>query len=103
MTFTASLWPAGSELYIGGSFDEIAGGARLNVAGFAVTPAGSPVIATATVPVNELTAVAVTLTEEPAAPATTVSEVGNTAKVKSGEGGGGGGGGTEMVAVTVDE
>ena len=33
-------------------------GARLNVVGFAVTPAGSPMIATVTVPANELTAAA---------------------------------------------
>lgn len=73
-------------------------GVRFNVAGFAVTPAGRPVIATATVPTNELTAAAVTLTCEPVAPGTIVNDVGDTASEKSG-----GGGGTEMVAVTVEE
>ena len=37
-------------------------GVRLSVAGFAVTPVGSPEIATATAPLKELTAAAVTLT-----------------------------------------
>src|SRR4030081_117577 len=61
-------------------------GARLNVAGFAVTPAGSPVIATATVPANELTAPAVTLTAAPAPPATRVNDAGDSVSVKSGGG-----------------
>src|ERR1700730_15442920 len=71
-------------------------GDRLNVAGFAVTPAGSPVIATATVPANEFTPAAVTLTATPAPPATTVTDAGGTASVKSGPG-------AAMVAVTVAE
>ena len=71
-------------------------GARLNVVGFAVTPAGSPVIATVTVPANELTAAAVTLTATPAPPATRVTEAGDRVNVKSG-------GGAAMVAATVAE
>src|SRR5438477_9685721 len=71
-------------------------GVRFSVAGFAVTPAGSPVIATATVPANELTAVAVTFTVAPAAPGTIVADTGDTASVKSG-------GGAEMVVAIVAE
>ena len=56
-------------------------GVRLKVAGVAVTPAGRPVMATATVPVNPLIAVAVTLAGDPAAPGAMVSEVGDTASV----------------------
>jgi hypothetical protein len=69
-------------------------GERLNVAGLAVTPAGSPVIAMFTVPVNEFTAFAVTLTKLLAPPAASVAEVGARVSVKSG-------GGAEIVAVTV--
>jgi hypothetical protein len=71
-------------------------GVRFNVAGFAVTPAGSPVIATATVPVNELIAPAVTLTKEPAAPPTIVNDVGDNISEKSD-------GDTEIVIATVAE
>jgi hypothetical protein len=74
-------------------------GVRFKVEGFAVTPVGSPVIATATVPVKELTAVAVTVTGEPVAPAVRVRDVGDAVSVKSG----GGGGVVTMVAVTVVE
>jgi hypothetical protein len=73
-------------------------GVRFSVAGLAVTPAGRPLIATETVPVNEFSAVAVTLTWEPAAPGVSVSDAGDTASVKSG-----GGAGAEMVAATVTE
>jgi hypothetical protein len=59
-------------------------GVRLNVEGLAVTPAGSPLMAIATVPVNLLTAPALTVTVEPAAPAVRLNDVGETAKVKSG-------------------
>jgi len=59
-------------------------GTRFKVAGFAVTPDGSPVMATATVPVKEFAGVALTLMGEPAAPATRVSEVGATESVKLG-------------------
>jgi hypothetical protein len=69
-----------------------------SVAGFAVTPEGSPVIVTATVPLKEFTAVARTLTFEPVAPATRVRDVGDTVSVKSG-----GGGGAETVTATVAE
>jgi hypothetical protein len=62
---------------------------KLSVAGEAVTPVGSPVIETAIEPLKELTAVARTLTREPAAPAAMVSDVGETVNVKSGGGGGG--------------
>src|ERR1700730_7064209 len=71
-------------------------GARLNVAGFAVTPAGSPVMATATVLANELTAPTETLTPAPAPPATRVTDAGDSVSVKSG-------GGAARVAVTVAE
>ena len=56
-------------------------GVRLNVAGFADTPAGSPPIVTATVPANALTAVAVTLTAVPAPPATSVTDAGDRVSV----------------------
>ena len=59
-------------------------GVRFKVAGFAVMPLGSPLVATVTVPLKELTAVAVTLTCEPAAPAMIVNDVGFSARVKSG-------------------
>jgi hypothetical protein len=59
-------------------------GVRFKVAGLAVTPVGNPVIATATAPLRELTAVAVMLTGEPAAPAMIVKDVGLSASVKSG-------------------
>ena len=59
-------------------------GVRLKVEGLAVTPAGSPLMLMATVPVNLLTALAVTLTVEPAAPAVRLRDAGETAKVKSG-------------------
>ena len=67
-------------------------GVRFKVAGFAVMPVGSPVIATVTLPLKELTAVLVTLTCDPAAPAMIVNDAGFSARVKSGE--------TAMVAVT---
>ena len=73
-------------------------GVRANVAGFAVTPAGRPVIATVTVPVNEFSAAAVTLTCEPTAPGVRVNDVGDADNVKSG-----GGTGAEMVAVMAAE
>jgi hypothetical protein len=71
-------------------------GVSVSVAGCAVTPLGNPVIATITAPVNELTAPAVTLTEEPAAPATSVSDGEDTVSMKSG-------GGAAIVAATVAE
>jgi hypothetical protein len=61
-------------------------GINVSVAGFAVTPPGSPVIATVTVPVKPFIAVARTLTGEPAAPATMVSAAGDTASEKSAAG-----------------
>lgn len=59
-------------------------GVSLSVAGLAVTPAGSPVMATATEPLNEFSDDARTLTLRPVAPPTMVNEVGDTLKVKSG-------------------
>lgn len=59
-------------------------GVNVSVAGFAVTPAGNPEIATATVPLKPFTEVARTLTGEPVAPATMVSDAGDTASEKSG-------------------
>lgn len=70
-------------------------GVRFKVAGFAATPVGSPVIATATVPLKELTAVAATLTGEPAVPAMIVDDVGLNDSMKSG--------GIAMVTVMVAE
>ena len=51
-------------------------GVNISVAGLAVTPDGSPLIVTLTLPLKEFIAVARTLTLEPDAPATMVSEVG---------------------------
>ena len=56
-------------------------GVRLKVAGLAVVPAGSPVIATITVPLKPLTAFAMMLTAEAAAPAVTLSDVGDRVSV----------------------
>jgi hypothetical protein len=58
-------------------------GVKVSVAGLAVTPLGSPVMATATVLVKELTAVARTLTFEPVAPATRDTDAGETEREKS--------------------
>jgi hypothetical protein len=69
-------------------------GVRLNEAGLAVTPAGRPVIATATVPLKEFAAVAVTLTEAPAPPPVSESDVGERVREKSG------GGAAETVSAT---
>ena len=53
-------------------------------AGLAVTPAGNPVMATETLPVKAFSAVAVTCTAEPVAPATRLRDVGVTENEKSG-------------------
>ena len=55
-------------------------------AGLAVTPAGSPVMATETLPVKEFRAVASTLTCVPVAPAMRATDVGETLNEKSGAG-----------------
>jgi hypothetical protein len=73
-------------------------GVNVNVVGLAVTPVGSPVMATETVPLKEFNAVARTLTFEPVAPATIVSDVGDTVSEKSGDGGA-----AETVSATVAE
>ncbi len=73
-------------------------GVNVSVAGLAVTPEGSPVIATATVLLKEFTAVARTPTFEPVAPATTVRDFGDRVNEKSG-----GGGDAETVTATVAE
>ena len=70
-------------------------GVRLSVDGFAVTPAGRPLIATATVPVNELMAVDEMLTWEPTAPGVSVRAVGDMVRLKSG------GGATVSVTIVV--
>ena len=62
-------------------------GVRVKAAGLAVTPAGSPVTVTETVPVKEFRAVALTCTAEPVAPAVKDSDVGATESEKSGGGG----------------
>jgi hypothetical protein len=59
-------------------------GVRLNVAGFAVTPTGSPAIATATMLPKEFIAFAVTLTGDPAPPAVMINDVGASISEKSG-------------------
>jgi hypothetical protein len=56
-------------------------GVRLRVAGFAVIPPRSPDILTDTVPLKELTAFTVTLTDEPAAPASMVNNDGDSVSV----------------------
>jgi hypothetical protein len=73
-------------------------GVNVSVAGFAVTPLGSPEIATVTEPVKPFTAVASTLTGEPAAPAVMFSDVGEIVSEKSG-----GGGAAVTVSMTVAE
>lgn len=67
-------------------------GARGGVEGFAVTPAGRPVMAISTALTKEFIGLAVTLTGDPVAPTVMVSEVGERVRVKSGGG--------EMVSVT---
>jgi hypothetical protein len=67
---------------------------RVTDAGFAVTPVGRPVTATATVPVKEFSAFAVRVTVEPVAPAIVVSDVGERVNEKSG-------GGAAIVTATV--
>ena len=62
-------------------------GMRDRVEGLAVTPAGSPAMATETVPVKEFSAVALTCIEEPVEPATRLSDVGVMESEKSGGGG----------------
>ena len=59
-------------------------GVSVNAAGVAVTPAGSPARATATVPEKPLTALAVTLMGTPAAPAVRLKDAGDAVSVKSG-------------------
>jgi hypothetical protein len=61
-------------------------GVSVSAAGLAVAPEGSPVIATATVLLNEFTALASTLTFAPVAPAVMVSEVGESVSEKFGGG-----------------
>jgi hypothetical protein len=61
-------------------------GVNVSDAGFAVTPAGNPVIETATVPVKPFNAVARMFTGEPVAPATRVSDAGDTVNEKSAAG-----------------
>ena len=59
-------------------------GVSVKAAGAAVTPTGSPVRATATVPEKPLTALAVTLIGIPAAPAVRLRDAGDAVSVKSG-------------------
>jgi hypothetical protein len=73
-------------------------GVNVSAAGLAVTPEGSPVIATATVLLKEFTAVASTLTLDPAVPAVMLSEVGDTVSEKFG-----GGTAADTVSATVTE
>ena len=94
---TVGLPGAASEAAVSVTFCAVPG-VNESVAGLAVTPEGSPVIATATVPLKEFTAVARTLTCEPDVPATRVRDVGDTVRENSG-----GGGAAEMVSATVAE
>jgi len=73
-------------------------GVNVSVAGFAVTPAGNPEIATVTVPLKEFNAVARTLTGELVAPTVMDNDVGETVSEKSG-----GGGAALTVSMTVAE
>jgi hypothetical protein len=59
-------------------------GARLKVVGFAVTPAGNPLMATLTVVLNPFCAVMLRATGWPAAPAVRVRDAGVTLRLKSG-------------------
>jgi hypothetical protein len=59
--------------------------AKVSVAGFAVTPAGSPLRATVTGAANPFIALAVTLTGCPAAPPLREAVAGETPREKSGE------------------
>ena len=59
-------------------------GVSVRVEGLAVTPVGSPAMATETAPVKEFSAVAVTCTAEPLVPATRLRDVGVTEIEKSG-------------------
>jgi hypothetical protein len=59
-------------------------GAKLKVVGFAVTPAGNPLMATLTVVLNPFCAVTLRATGWPAAPVVRVRDCGVTVKVKSG-------------------
>jgi hypothetical protein len=61
-------------------------GVKVSVAGLAVTPLGRPLMATATVLLKELIAVARTLTFEPVAPATSATDGGETEREKSAAG-----------------
>jgi hypothetical protein len=98
VTVTVALRAAAVEAAVSVTFCAVPG-TSVGVTGLAVTPAGSPVMVTATVPLKEFNAVAKTLTFEPVAPATIASEVGDTVSEKSG----GGGGGAETVNATVAE
>ena len=62
-------------------------GARLSVAGVAVTPVGSPDSDTATIPLNAFSAFATTEICAPGAPLVIVAEAGVTPSEKSGTGG----------------
>ena len=59
---------------------------RLNVDGFAVTPVGRPLIATAIVPANELMVVDEIVIWVPVAPGVRVRVGGDTVRLKSGGG-----------------
>jgi len=61
-------------------------GAKVSVAGLVVTPVGSPLIATVTIPVKPLTGAAFTLICCPAPPATSVTDPGADVSVKSAPG-----------------
>jgi hypothetical protein len=63
-------------------------GARLSVAGVAVTPVGSPETETETMPLNEFMAFAVNEICAPGAPLTMVAEAGDALREKSAEAGG---------------
>ena len=85
MRVTVALPAAALEAALSITFCAVPG-VNVSVAGLAVTPAGNPVIATATVPLKPFTAVARTLTGEPFAPAIMMSDAGETASEKSATG-----------------
>ena len=97
MKVTVALPAAAVEAAVNVTFCAVPG-VNVSVAGFAVTPLGSPVIATATVPLKPFTAVARTLIGEPIAPAVMVNDAGEIVSEKSG-----GGGAAPMANITVAE
>ena len=92
MSVTVDMLPGAVRIVVSEMFCGVPG-TRLRVAGAALVPAGRPAIATVTVELKPLTAFAVMLKCEAAAPAVTERDVGDSVNEKSG-------GGAETVNVT---